>query len=480
MTKVTLRDDQVGDLAFYMAKPRCMNLSDPGTGKTPSVCVWFSWLWKDKRVRSAWAMPLSLLKKNRLEILRFTDFKPEDVVIIKGSPQQRAKLMATDAKVFLMGFDCFSSNWQELKFHHPDLDALAVDELHMGYGGHTAQRTQKLYEAMKQITYFLAMTGTLINGRLSSAYPTLQIVEPGCYPNYETFLLRHAIEDGRGKIVAWTRPEPIARLFAKYGIRHSFEEIHGPEAKIVINEQCEMDPEQRKAYDEFAETALLELEESFLEGSLPGVNLIRCRQLMEHPQTFGAPLDKIKLTGKEQRLIVHLEDAKRTGKPLLIFSALVPQQERLVEICRDMGFRVGLINGNVSATQRSKVDEAFQTGEIDIVVASPATASVGFNWGHLDTVIFMSIDYMDSSFIQGYRRAMRGTRKSHLLIYVMEYENSVDQRIFKIVETKSALANEVDETQVLVKLTSDKVKPRKGARILKEDRKMSMSDFGVQ
>lgn len=474
---MALREFQVADLAFYMRTPRCLNLSDPGTGKTPSVCVWFYWLWSVQKVRSAWAMPLSLLKKNREEILRFTNFRPEEVVIVAGTKPQRTKQMQSNAKVFLMGFDCFSTNWQELKGDHPDLDALAVDEIHMGYGGHNSARTQKLYQAMDKIKYFLAMTGTIVNGRLSSAYPCIQIVSPKSYSSYDAFLLTHAVMDGFGKIRAWTRPKPIAEIFRKYAIRHSFEEIYGKEAKIVVNEQCSMHPAQRKAYEEFEETALLELEESFLEGSLPGVHLIRCRQLMEHPQTFGAPLDEIDLTGKEERLLVHLSTAKETGKPLLIFAALVPSQERIVEICRKQGLRVGLINGNVSARRRGEIDIAFQSGELDVVVASPATASVGFNWGHVDTVIFMSVDYMDSSFLQGYRRAMRGVRKTPLLIYVMEYEKSVDQRIFQIVETKSALAGEVDNTQVTVKLSAESVKPRKGARILKEDRKMSMSEF---
>ena len=125
-----------------------------------------------------------------------------------------------------------------------------------------------------------------------------------------------------------------------------------------------------------------------------------------------------------------------------------------------MGFRVGLINGTVPTKKRGEIDEAFQRGEIDIVVASPATASVGFNWGHLDTVIFMSIDFMDSSFLQGYRRAMRGVRTSPLLIYVMEYEDSDDQRIFQIVEIKSAMAVEVDDTQVQVKITEKPVRPQ--------------------
>ena len=108
----------------------------------------------------------------------------------------------------------------------------------------------------------------------------------------------------------------------------------------------------------------------------------------------------------------------------------------------------------ISAARRGQIDDDFQAGLLDIVIASAATASVGFNWGHLDTIIFISIDFMDSSFLQGYRRAMRGVRTSPLLIYVMEYEKSVDQRIFQIVEIKSAMAVEVDPTQVAVRISA--------------------------
>lgn len=467
--KKELREGQVADLAFYMMKPRRLNLSDPATGKTGSVCAYAYWLWTEKKVGSAWAMPKSLLEQNRNALLEYTDFKPKDVIIVDGTPSQRQKQLESGAKVFLMGFDSFATNWRLL----PDYtNALLVDEVHLGYTGNNAKRTQSVYEAMDYFTYFLAMTGTLINGRLSCAYPMIRIIEPNLYPSYEAFLMLHSVVDSYGKIVAWTRPEPIAAFFKRNAIRHTFEEIYGKEAKVIVNEQCQMDPAQRKAYDEFADTALLELEESWLEGTLPGVHLIRCRQLMEHPQTFGAPLDSIKLTGKEEKLLVHLAN----DKPLIIFAALVPSQERIVEICRRAGKRVGLINGNVSMNGRNEVDEAFRAGELDVVVASPATAGIGFNWDHVDTVIFMSLDYMDSSFLQGYRRAMRGVRKTPLLIYVMEYENSVDQRIFKIVETKSAMANDVDDTNPIVKLSGDQVKPPKGVRILPADRKMKMSD----
>jgi hypothetical protein len=81
---VSLRDYQVADLCYYMKNPRCLNLSDPGTGKTPSVVVCQWWLWSEHQCGTAFVMPLSLLKKNRDEILRFTHFKPDEVTIVTG------------------------------------------------------------------------------------------------------------------------------------------------------------------------------------------------------------------------------------------------------------------------------------------------------------------------------------------------------------------------------------------------------------
>jgi SNF2 family DNA or RNA helicase len=472
-----LRDYQVADLAFYLAKPRCLNLSDPGTGKTPSVCVYAQYLWQEEGIRTAWAMPKSLIKKNYNELLRFTELKPEDIAIVSGyGKKRRLEQMASDAKVFLFTFTGFSDEWSELVSFHPDVRALFVDEIHLGYKGDTSKRTQSLYQAMDtHFTHFLAMTGTIIDGRLSSAYPSIRIIEPDLYTSFNVFMIIHAIEDGYGRVLAWRNPEKLTQFFGRHAIRRTFEQVYGKEAKVIIHETCQMEERQREAYDEFAATALLELEESFLEGSLPGVNFIRARQLAEHPQSFGAPLDKIDYTGKEERLLIHLEDFKSKGTPFVIFSSLVPSQERCFEIARSMGLRVALINGSTSQARRGQIDEQFQRGELDGIIASPATAGVGFNWGHVDVMIFMNLDFLDSSFLQGYRRAIRGKRDKPLLIYVFEYEDSVDQRIFQIVETKSQMAANVHEDKEVLQLR-EKPKAKKPIKILGSG-KVTMHDF---
>ena len=124
-----------------------------------------------------------------------------------------------------------------------------------------------------------------------------------------------------------------------------------------------------------------------------------------------------------------------------------------------VGLRVGLINGNVSAPKRAKIDEAFRAGQLDVVVASPDTAGIGFNWGHCDHIIFASLDYKDTAFFQAYRRCMRDKREKPLWITVLYYEELVDERVMDIIEWKSTHANKVDPTREVIKLRPDAPPP---------------------
>src|SRR5258706_16400868 len=122
MQPLTLRPFQIEDLGFYIHRgPRVANLSDPGVGKTPSVCVYMDYLWAEHSAKSAFVMPKSLLQKNYDELLRFTRFMPDNLVIIDGTKKQRDEQMRRPAKVFLMGGDRFRDDWMTLKQLHPEL-----------------------------------------------------------------------------------------------------------------------------------------------------------------------------------------------------------------------------------------------------------------------------------------------------------------------------------------------------------------------
>ena len=176
-----LRSDQIADLALLMNDPMKMHLSDPGTGKTPTVCVYQNYLWHEHHTPSVWPMPKSLLKKNHDEALLWGGWQDDEVVILDGPWESAPK----GAKVYLMGFDRFGM--QQEKFP-PEFQAIQIDEFHKGFGGHASARTQALYHFMdRQGKFFTPMTGTLIAGKLETAYPALQVIEPRYYGTFESF-----------------------------------------------------------------------------------------------------------------------------------------------------------------------------------------------------------------------------------------------------------------------------------------------------
>lgn len=490
---VVLRPKQIEDLAFAIAQKRCLFLHDPGVGKTPPVCVFLWYVWKELGQKSIWVQPNSLRHKNRRELLRFTEFSDEDVEVLevdhlsatesqqrtlrkwldsgKGRPAkhllaypQHLERLAngetidliaeSKAKALLVGFRFLTRFWERMFTAHPSINCLAVDELHMGYGGPDSQNTNAFYRVLRHAEYFVGMTGTLLNGRLDSVFPAIHVIEPRYYGSYHGFRQQHVgFEDDYGRVLMWKNEEKVGQILLTHGRRRTFQEEYGEEDVVFLPEAIEMGEQMRTAYDEFHAMAMLELENGeFLDGSLPGVATIRARQIAGHPETLGLCRDET--PGKDERLEIHLTDAKERGESLLIFSAMKPEQERIKRFLEERGRRVGLINSDTPPAKREQIDLAFQKREIDDVVGSPACMGVGFNWEHVDHVIYVSLDYMDVNFLQAYRRASRGTRTKTLRVTIMQYEDSIDSRVLEILKEKSILANKVDPTRPVLKLAA--------------------------
>jgi hypothetical protein len=493
------RDYQIADLGFHIANPKSLNLSDPGTGKTPTAC-WLAWYhWSKHGNRTWWTMPKSLMKKNKRELLRFTDFTDKDVVILDtdhrkikkndpgnipvkerlkrvkqktgrlnpdGSPEYElidvpeyvVDMIALhdEAKVFITTFKFGANHWQHMLETIPSIQLLMVDEIHMGYGGPKSAQTESFYYINQHCPNMMAMTGTLVDGRLDSAFPAIHVIEPRYYGGYSGFIREHAgwIND-YNKVEYWINEDKVRQILERHAVRHSFEEVYGDEPvwfggpngtiKPVL---IEMGPEMRKAYDDFHEQAMLELENGdIISGAMPGVATIRATQIMSHPETMG--IAKGEIPGKDQKLAEYAVE----GRPLLVFAALQAEQRRCKAVLEAEGLRVGLINADVGAKERNRIDEAFCAGELDAIVGSGPTVAVGYNWERADHVVFVSVDYKDTNAIQAYRRASRGTRTTVLRVTFLEYEDSIDRRKFDILAEKSVLANRVDPSRKVLEFT---------------------------
>jgi hypothetical protein len=463
-----LRDYQVADLSYYYADPKCMNLSDPGTGKTASVVVKQGDRWRSGGMASVWSQPKSLLQKNKEEIHMFNpDLDDDEVVIFDGANVKRHE-GRKDVAVWLMGPDRFKRCYKDLP---SNIGAHDCDEFHMLFGGSTSARTLAYLDYHRGMDEGIVMTGTLIHGRIDTVFPAIHAIEPRYYSGYDSFLAHHAYLDEYGRPYGWKNHDRIAQILSRHAIRHTFAEVYGEESKVIIPEDADMSTKQRTIYDEFMETLTIDLGDAIIDGSAAPMTILRGRQIMETAFAMNDPrgeefpkVDLLdgKLAGKEELLELHFADHARSGEPVVVFATFVSQQNRILELANKAGLRAAIMNGKVSAKQRAAIDLAFRQGQLDCLICTPMVAAFGYNWQfwgpnniEVDHCIFASMDFLDTSFLQAYRRFIRGKRSRPLRITILRYRNSMDQRVFEIIRTKSKDANKVDRSRQIYRFNDN-------------------------
>lgn len=459
-----LRDYQASHLGFFLNEKRSIDMSEAGTGKTPVMALWIYAQTEGGRV--VWCMPKSLLAKNYEELLLWSNLNPDEITLVDGTKEQRSKQLARKStKVFLMGFDAFANNWEAMRQEYKNLVHICVDEAHKGFSTHGERdyrnpdkfwgprRTVMLYEFLRKGGNFLPATGTILNGRLSSAYPFISQIESRYYGSYNKFLDWHAILDDWGKPALWKNHERLSLILNKHGKRITFEDAYGKENKVLLTIPCLMSDKQKRHYKEMEDRAITELDNGdLLEASGSAVAIRRCLEIMQNPESMGI---KEGDAGKSEQLRNLLYDAIQDKKPVLIFEVVKSAQYKWAEIAKEMGLNVAVMNGDVTGEKRQWMDKDFRDGKLDVLVCSPDVAGVGFNWQHVDVIVFMSLDWQDTTFIQNYRRALRGVREVVLKIYILMYRASIDGRIAQKINAKSRDRTEVEKgVQVQIRLPS--------------------------
>lgn len=505
-----LRPKQIEDVAFHMTHPKGGNLSDPAVGKTAPANVYMWHLWKEHGVKTIFLMPTSLFKQNYKSFFKFTHFEPDQIVIVRGTVNQRRKLMSNKrGVVFIASFGFFANGAgrkekrdefgriiQEKKEGGPSVysilrdcghnpEALCVDEWHMGMKSMLAARTQALcWYVEHKLPIFIPMTGTAVDGHLHSVYPLIHALEPRYYLNYKDFLNQHAVYDFYGtRIEAWKNVEKVKEILQRHCIRHTFEETYGKDATVIEHQACEMSHAHREFYEEYESTAMMETPEGFREAAHGGEYVLRLRQICNCPEKFAEEwsvkeAESFELT-KDERFRINISQALQTNKKFLVFAAFKQEHKRLAEIARDEGARIAILNGDVlQGKAREKIDDDMRSGKLDGVIASYDVVSVGYDWDFLDMIIDYSFDYKDSSFIQGYRRGVRGERKVPLLVYVMYYEESVEIDIMYIIEGKMKIANETDGTRKIFELIKRR-NPKVNIGKDKPGEKLTLASMGL-
>jgi superfamily II DNA or RNA helicase len=288
----------------------------------------------------------------------------------------------------------------------------------------------------------LAVTGTPLENHLGELWAHMDAVMPGYLGDYRSF--------NRSFRVPIERQEDDARMailrqrVAPFLLRRSKATVAPelpPKTETVL--RVAMGEGQRRLY----ESLRLSLSKRVREA-LASYNdeqsrivvlsaLLRLRQVCCDPRLIGAD-SAAPESAKLDALLELIRSLREQGRHVLVFSQFTSMLELISKALQAVPFQHVLLTGKTA--DRGTPVRQFQSGEVQILLASLKAGGVGLNLTAADAVIHFDPWWNPAVEMQAVDRAHRLGREQPVFVYKLLCEDTIEDKIEAMKGRKSDLA----------------------------------------
>lgn len=402
---------------FYLAHPRCFNLSEPGTMKTkPTLWAADKLMQEGVIKRAAIISTLSTLQPVWEQEIFDTVFH-RTWAEAHGSVEKRAKAMTSDVDFFIFNHHGVVSKEVWTAVHErKDINLVIVDE-----GSVFRQPGTDMYKALKsmlrkdQRVWWL--TGGPCPNEPADAWAQCRIINPTAVPPFKGSFKREVqIEVAKYRWVP--RPGAMRRVYQvmQPAIRFEKKDVIDLPPVVTINFQAKMSVEQTQKFKAMKN----EMTAQFDGGSITAVNaadkIVKLRQILCGCIKNPANDDYITIDHKA-RFATLLEVVQTAVAKVIIIVPFKGIIRALETELKRANYTVGVVNGDVAANARKKIFTAFKT-ETDphILLAHPKVMAHGLNLTEADLLVNYAPIYGNDDYSQVIERFNRAGQKNKMTI----------------------------------------------------------------
>lgn len=433
---------------FLLTYPRAYNLSSCGSGKTLGCVLALVELWKAQlETRIVVIAPVSVIPSTWVEHME--RFAPDVPVLMLNKSSNRRKLVQsilTFKGVVLINPDGLEAVIHELVAWRPGL--LIIDELSGYYRNIKTNR----WKAASFLVYrsrpaIWAFTGTPITKNLMDAYAQCLLVNPTMFPptrsgkpmKYVEF--RNMLMTNPKAHIWLPKQGAIERVkeIMQPAIRFTREQVMGDiKTPIIIRKQIPLSKEQEQLMK-----VMMELGKAQYGGQ--HINAKEARSLITKAlqicmgEVYAASGETVSVPAgpRFQALMDVFDEVEQT--PMIVAVNYIHCLLSLAEKIRLQGYRVAVIYGKVTPTERGEIIKAFQAGEIDFLLAHPQTLAHGVTLTRSSTVVWYGPIYDLELVSQLNDRIFRYGQKGQPLI--VEFESTaIERRVYASLRGKQQLS----------------------------------------
>jgi SNF2 family DNA or RNA helicase len=289
----------------------------------------------------------------------------------------------------------------------------------------------------------LVLTGTPVENSLTDLWSQLNFVNPGLLGDLSFF--RREFARPIEKAGDDAQESKLRKIIKPFILRRTKEMV----ARDLppVTEQtvfCDMTEEQYKIYEEekssVRNSIFKSIETTGLEKSAIIVlqGLMKLRQISNHPVLANE--EYTSGSGKFETVLQDIENVISEGHKILVFSSFVKHLALYSAELIKKRIRFSLLTG--ASTNREKIVNNFQDDpENRIFLISLKAGGVGLNLTAADYVFILDPWWNPASEMQAMNRAHRIGQDKSVFMYKYITTNSIEEKITRLQEKKSRLAD---------------------------------------
>jgi len=397
-------------------------------------------------------MPASLIYNWYNEVAKFTP----SLKVFKYVGNNRGKDIQhfRQYNLVLTTYGVIRNEVEELKkfpFHYVVLDESQVIK----------NPDSKIYQSVIQLnaSHKLVLTGTPIENSLTDLWSQMNFVNRGLLGNFSFFKNEFVTPIEKQGDVA--KSEKLKALIHPFILRRTKDQVAKdlpPRTEQV--RFCEMSEVQQRIYEEeksaIRNTIFESLEKKGVSQSTMMVlqAITRLRQLANHPKLVKIEEE----SGKFEDVTRMLQNVIAEKHKVLLFSSFVNHLNLYKTYLEENGLKYSLLTGHTRNRQQV-IDEFQNDPEIRVFLISLKAGGVGLNLTAADYVFLLDPWWNPAAENQAINRAHRIGQDKNVFVYRFISSGSIEEKIMKLQDRKSELADVFINTNNPFKaLSAEKIK----------------------
>jgi len=406
------------------------------TGKTSSALWAADYLMREGLVRKCLIIsPLSTLERVWADEI-FKGFPARQSVVLYGAAARRKRLLKANVDFYIINHDGFEIISEEAQGM---FDLVLVDEAAVLRNPSTDRfKYLRKYMANNPDARLWLMTGTPTPNEPTDAWTLAKLIEsPALTETYTGFREKVMMKIGPYRYVPRpSSPELVSKVLHP-SVRYSRDECLDLPDTQYQTRKVPLTKEQQDAYKTMVKHLLIELQSGDISAANEAVKSQKLIQIAcgvaydENSNTVELPC--------APRVNAVKEVIEEAGGKVIVFAPLTGALEMLNRELTKAGYKVGVVNGAVSANERNRIFHEFQnTNNLDVLLAHPATMAHGLTLTASSTIVWYGPITSNEVYTQANGRIERiGKKKSSVVVHIEATE--LEHRLFDRLQNKQKL-----------------------------------------